>query len=118
MLDDGWCCMDTFATLSFDAILSIYICILCEIICKKLSNVAANFLKNPGVKSQCTQKCRGIFARTKLSLPNPFNTVRAPPMVWQFWFGIYCCLPTPNCKCKGKKYSHPQWFGILDLAIT
>jgi hypothetical protein len=23
-------------------------------------------------------------------------------MVWQFWFDIYCCLPTSNCKCKGK----------------
>jgi len=45
MLDDGWCCMDTFATLSFDVILSIYICMLCKIICNELSNVAANFLK-------------------------------------------------------------------------
>jgi hypothetical protein len=43
MLDDGWSYMDTFATLSFDLILSIYICMLCGNICNKLSNVAANF---------------------------------------------------------------------------
>jgi hypothetical protein len=67
--------MDTFSTLSIDVILSIYICMLCGIACNKLSNVAANFLKKIGVKSQYTHKSRGIFARAKLSLLSPFNTV-------------------------------------------
>jgi hypothetical protein len=77
MLDDGWSYMDTFATLSFDLILSIYICMLCGNICNKLSNVAANFFffLKTGVKSQCGGKSRGIFARAKLSLPSQFNTV-------------------------------------------
>jgi len=35
--------MHTFATFSFDLILSIYICMLCGNICNKLSNVAVNF---------------------------------------------------------------------------
>jgi len=34
--------------------------------------------------------------------------LRAAPMVWQFWFGICCCLPTPNCKCKGKNMAIPN----------
>jgi hypothetical protein len=32
----------------------------------------------------------------------------SPPMLWQFWFGICCCLPTPNCKCKGKNMVIPN----------
>jgi len=67
--------MHTFATFSFDLILSFYICMLCENICNKLSNVAVNFFLKTGVKSQCIQKSRGIFARAKLSLPSQFNTV-------------------------------------------
>jgi len=38
------------------------------------------------------------------------------------WFGnfglafvVVCQLPIANAK---KKYGHPQWFDILDLAIT
>ena len=75
MLDEAWYCMDTFATLSFDMILSIYICMLCGIICNKLCNDAANFLKKIVVKSQCIQISRGNFAWANLSLLSPFNTV-------------------------------------------
>ena len=29
-------------------------------------------------------------------------------MVGQFWFDICYCLPTPNCKCKGKNMAIPN----------
>ena len=48
MLDEAWCCIDTFATLSLDVILYIYICMLCGIICNKLSNDAVKFKKKQG----------------------------------------------------------------------
>ena len=48
MLDEALYCMDTFATLSFDVILSIYICMLCGIIGNKLCNYAANFFRKQG----------------------------------------------------------------------
>ena len=48
MLDEAWYCMDTFATLSFDVILSIYISMLRGIICNKLCNDATKFKKNKG----------------------------------------------------------------------
>jgi hypothetical protein len=34
--------------------------------------------------------------------------LKAPPMIWQFWFGICYCLPTPNCKCKEKNMAIPN----------
>jgi hypothetical protein len=36
-------------------------------------------------------------------------------VVWQFWFGICCCLPIPKCKCKGKIWSSLKvWHFWLD----
>jgi len=75
MLDKAWCCIDTFATLSLDVILYIYICMLCEIICNKLCNYVVNFFKKTGVKSQCIQISRGNFAWANLSLLSPFDTI-------------------------------------------
>ena len=74
MLDEAWYYMDTFATLSFDVILYIYICMMCGIICNELCNGAANFFKKIGVKSQCIQISRGNFAWANLSLLSPFDT--------------------------------------------
>ena len=75
MSDEAWYCMDTFATLSFDVILSIYICMLCGIICNKLCDDAAIFFQKKGVKSQCIQISKVNFAWANLSLLSPFDTI-------------------------------------------
>jgi hypothetical protein len=47
-LDEALYCMDTFAILSFDVILSIYICMLYGIIGNKLCNYATKFFRKHG----------------------------------------------------------------------
>ena len=67
MLDEAWCCMDTFATLSFDVILYIYIYMLCGIICNKMCTGATKFKKNKGKITMYLDKYRQ-FRMDKLIL--------------------------------------------------
>ena len=51
---------------------------------------------------------RMLCVSSKHIVGEVFSLSRAPPMVWQFRFGICYCLPTPNCKCKGKNMVIPM----------